>query len=188
MARILIVGGGCRGLDLTRALLAQGHVVRVSTRDPGRRSAIEAAGAECWIGTPERLGSLTSGLEGVTIVCWLMARVSERLEDEGPAEGGLADGALAEARALHGARLESFISTTIDTGVRGFVYEASPGALPQEILRAGRDSVARIAGASAIPWALIEAPLEDRAAWLSDALGSIGALLGGAPLRYPRPG
>ena len=51
--RALIVGGGCRGLDLARELAADGHAVRIVTRTEAGRAAIEAAGGECWIGTPD---------------------------------------------------------------------------------------------------------------------------------------
>ena len=35
LMRVLLVGGGCRGLDLTRALVADGHAVRAVTRTRG---------------------------------------------------------------------------------------------------------------------------------------------------------
>ena len=41
-----MVGGGCRGLDLARDLVAEGHAVRAVTRRPEARAAIEAAEAE----------------------------------------------------------------------------------------------------------------------------------------------
>ena len=70
--RVLLVGGGCRGLDLTKALTADGHAVRLVTRDAGRRAEIEAAGAECWVGTPDVIGTLRYGLENVTLLLWLL--------------------------------------------------------------------------------------------------------------------
>ncbi len=76
VARILIVAGGCRGRRLARDLVGEGHAVRVTTRTEAGRAAIEATGAECWIGTPERLGTLRAALESVTIVCWLLGTVS----------------------------------------------------------------------------------------------------------------
>ena len=44
--RALVIGGGCRALDLTRALVAEGHAVRAVTRREEHRAAIEAAGAD----------------------------------------------------------------------------------------------------------------------------------------------
>ena len=46
MARVLIVGCGCRGRALAADLRGAGHAVRGTTRDPGRTAAIAAAGAE----------------------------------------------------------------------------------------------------------------------------------------------
>ena len=37
VARMLIVGGGCRGRELARGLVADGHAVRITTRGEGRR-------------------------------------------------------------------------------------------------------------------------------------------------------
>ena len=58
MARVLIVGCGCRGRALAEDLRAAGHAVRGTTRDPARAAAIAAAGAEPYVGDPDRIGSL----------------------------------------------------------------------------------------------------------------------------------
>ncbi len=70
--RVLIVGGGCRGLDLARELVAEGHAARCVTRTEDGRAAIEAAGGECWIGTPDVIGTLRYALENVTLLFWLL--------------------------------------------------------------------------------------------------------------------
>jgi Trk K+ transport system NAD-binding subunit len=41
LARVLIVGCGCRGVVLARSLLADGHAVRGTTRRPERAAVIE---------------------------------------------------------------------------------------------------------------------------------------------------
>ena len=87
MARVLIVGGGCRGRLLASQMVRAGEVVRITTRSEAGRGAIEATGAECWIGTPDRLATLSGVLEAVTIVCWLL---------------GTATGTADQLRALHG--------------------------------------------------------------------------------------
>src|SRR3989442_7901963 len=110
MARILIVGGGCRGRLLAGDLVGKGHALRITTRAERGRAAIEAAGAECWIGTPERLGSLRGALENATLACWLL---------------GSASGDQQQLRELHGSRLEGFIRQLLDTTVRGFIYYAA---------------------------------------------------------------
>ena len=69
--RVLIVGGGCRGLDLAQQLIEDGHAARCVTRSEDGRAAIEAAGAECWIGTPDVIGTLRYALENVTLLLWL---------------------------------------------------------------------------------------------------------------------
>jgi uncharacterized protein YbjT (DUF2867 family) len=105
LARVLIVGCGCRGQELARALVARGHAVRGTTRDPARREAIAAAGAEPVLADPDRVGTLVAALAGVTIVCRLL--------------GGVAD---AE---LHGPRLQALLEKLVDTPVRGYVHEAA---------------------------------------------------------------
>ncbi len=67
-----MVGGGCRGLELARALVAEGHAVRAVTRRPEARQAIEAAGAECFIGDPDVIGTLRYAADNVTILLWLL--------------------------------------------------------------------------------------------------------------------
>ena len=106
--RALVVGGGCRGLDLARALTAEGHAVRIVTRRPEARAAIGGAGAGCFAGDPDVVGTLRYALEGVTILLWLLGTAS------GPAD---------KLAALHGSRLRMMLSRTTDTTVRGVVYE-----------------------------------------------------------------
>ena len=103
MARVLIVGCGCRGQELARALVAAGHAVRGTTRDPARADAIRAVGAEPYHGDPDRIGTLMDALHAVTIVCWLL--------------GNVPDGD------LHGPRLRMLFEKLVDTPVRGVVYE-----------------------------------------------------------------
>jgi hypothetical protein len=109
VARILIVGGGCRGRRFAERMVEHGHAVRATTRGEAGRAAIEATGAECWIGTPDRLATLRGALENVTIACWMLA--CARGSDE-------------EIAPLHSSRLEFFLSQAIDTTARGLVYDA----------------------------------------------------------------
>ncbi|HEY7933970.1 MAG TPA: hypothetical protein VID48_09105 [Solirubrobacteraceae bacterium] len=162
MARILIIGGGTRGLALTRGLCEDGHAVRVTTRTDARRAAIEAAGGECFVGTPDRLATLRPALEGVTIACWLLGRATGDEE---------------QIRALHGSRLEFFLTQIIDSTVRGFVYEACRGALEESILTAGLDAVLAITSRNSIPLAFIEEDPTDEQGWLTAAQAAIASLL-----------
>ena len=108
MARVLIVPCGCRGQALARELVAAGHAVRGTTRSQERGADIAAAGAEPYVGDPDRIGTLMGALTGVTIVCWLL--------------GGVPD------VDLHGGRLRMLFEKLVDTPVRGVVYER---ALPE---------------------------------------------------------
>ncbi len=165
MARILLVAGGCRGRRLARDLVGEGHAVRVTTRTEAGRAAIEATGAECWVGTPERLGTLRAALESVTIACWLLGTVAGEGE---------------EVRALHASRLEFFLGQVIDTTVRGFLYEAAGvagGAVPANVLAGGERIVQRVAECNEIPVGFLRADPGDADAWLAGAHAAIDALL-----------
>jgi uncharacterized protein YbjT (DUF2867 family) len=118
VARVLIVACGCRGQALARELVAAGHAVRGTTRDEARTAAIAQAGAEPYVGDPDRIATLMGALAGVTIVCWLL--------------GGVRD------PELHGGRLRMLFEKLVDTPVRGVVYER---ALPagEEIARDAAD-------------------------------------------------
>jgi len=103
VARVLIVGCGCRGRALAAELAAAGRAVRGPTRDPANAEAIAAAGAEPYVGDPDRIATLMEALPGVTVVCWLLGRV--------------------EVADLHGPRLRMLLEKLVDTPVRGVVYE-----------------------------------------------------------------
>ena len=107
MARVLIVGCGCRGQELARSLVAAGHAVRGTTRDPVRAEAISATGAEPYLGDPDRIATLMDALTGVTVLVWLFGTVPDP--------------------DLHGGRLRMMFEKLVDTPVRGVVYEGTPG-------------------------------------------------------------
>jgi hypothetical protein len=146
--RALVVGGGCRGLGLARALVADGHAVRIVTRDGGRRAEIEAAGAECWPGTPDVVGTLRYALDNVTVLLWLL----------GPVPDG----------ELHGSRLTMMMERTIDTTVRGVVYEGT---------EAGAAVVERMAAYNEIPHAVLAVDRDDEDAWATAVLAAIDGVL-----------
>jgi hypothetical protein len=163
VARVLIVGGGCRGRRLAAELVGEGHAVRIVTRTESGRAPIEAAGAECWIGTPDRLATLRGALETVTVACWLL---------------GTAQGSSADVGALHGDRLRFFLAQAIDTTVRGFLYEASGTTVPTEDLAGGEGIVREMCDRNAIPVVVLDADPSDPRAWLSAARRAVGSLLG----------
>jgi hypothetical protein len=160
--RVLLIGGGCRGLRLAENLVADGHAVRAVTRSEARRAAIESAGAECWIGDPDVVGTLRYALENVTILVWALGTAS------GPPEA---------VAALHGSRLEMMLSKTIDTTVRGVVYEAA-GTVAPATLEAGAGELRRACARNEIPLEILDAPPADATAWTVAARGAIDRLLG----------
>ena len=150
MARVLIVPCGCRGRALAAELVAAGHAVRGTTRSPSNTEAMRAAGAEPYLGDPDRIATLMDALTGVTVVCWLMGTVP--------------------VPELHEGRLRMLLEKLVDTPVRGVVYE---GALPQG------EAVARAAAETwQIPLEVLTADPAEHGEWLAQARGAIDRLLG----------
>ena len=147
-----MVGGGCRGLALARSLMAEGHAVRAVTRDESKRELLEGAGCECWIGDPDRIGTLRYALDNVTLLLWLL---------------GTATGDPEQVAALHGSRLEMMLERTVDTTVRGVLYEGRVGA---GVVQAAHDR-------HGIPIAFLEADPSDEDAWVAAARSEIDGLL-----------
>jgi hypothetical protein len=153
VARVLIVGCGCRGQALARELVAAGHAVRGTTRDPGRHGEIEAAGAEPVTGDPDRLATLMSAIEGASVVCWLM----------GTAEDG------AE---LHGARLASMLEHIVDTHVRGLVYETGAAERPD-----GTAAARQAASTYSMPVEILDADPANHDEWTAAAIAAVNRVL-----------
>jgi hypothetical protein len=146
--RVLLVGGGRPGLELTRRLSADGHAVRFVTRHEAFVPEIEAAGGEAYIGDPDRIGSLRYALDNVTVLLWLLGRAP--------------DGD------LHGSRLTMMMERTIDTTVRGMVYEGTEG---------GAAVVEKMAAYNEIPFAILDVARDDPDAWVAAILGEIDGIL-----------
>jgi len=161
MARVLIVGCGCRGGQLAAALVARGHAVRGTTRDEGQLPRIEAAGAEAVVADPFRLATLTPKLDGVSVLCWLLAGAR-----------GDAD----ELAALHGPRLESLLETLVDTHVRGVVYEAA-GSVPAGCLERGAELVRRAHETYRMPAELLTHDPCDYAGWVAEGAAAVERVL-----------
>ena len=160
--RVLIVGGGRRGLDLAEELLGEGHAARVVTRGEERVPAIRAIGAEPWPGDPDRIGTLRYALDNVTLLLWLL---------------GTATGDPERVAALHGSRLEMMLERTVDTTVRGVVYEAA-GTLAPEIYASGLHEMRRANERNEVPFAVLDADPRDPVAWRAAAHAAIASLLG----------
>jgi hypothetical protein len=164
VARVLIVGGASRGLHLAVALVKDGLAVRFVTRDPTPCDRAETRGVEFRLGDPDRLTTLRGALEHVTIACWLLA-------DRG--------GDRELVRALHGSRLEQFLSCAIDSTLRGFVYEAGGDAVPADVLDEGKRIVSETAARNSIPAALLTCDPTDLDSWLAQARATVASLLAG---------
>ena len=154
LARVLIVGCGCRGQALAADLLAAGHAVRGTTRDPARAAAIAAAGAEPAVADPDRLATLTPLVEGISVVCWVLGTVEEP--------------------ALHGPRLASFLEHLVDTPVRGVVYETG-GVERPEAARAAAHARATYR----MPVELVGVPPARLAGWREAMGAAVLAVLSG---------
>jgi hypothetical protein len=169
MARVLIVGGEARALQLARAVAETGHAVRVVVRAgaPGGTPAgaehpeSEHPTLELFPADPSRLATLRRALEQVTLACWLF---------------GAAPGTSEELTAWHGALLEAFMRQMLDSSARGFLYEAAGGARAE--LRAQGERLATdFAARHAIAFALIESETGSDGTWLEDALAATLSLL-----------
>jgi uncharacterized protein YbjT (DUF2867 family) len=162
MARVLLVGGGRRALALAPSLIEDGHAVRATTRSPEHVDAIREAGAEPYVGDPDRIATLMGALTGVTVLAWLM---------------GTASGDPEQVFALHDTRLRMLWEKLVDTPVRGVIYEAA-GTVPAPALIRG-EAVARVAHETwRIPLAYVRADPADETAWVTDARGAVRELLG----------
>ena len=161
MARVLIVGCGGRGQALARELLAAGHAVRGTTRSPARVEAIAAAGAEPYVGDPDRIATLMEAIAGVTVVAWLLGSAA------GPGAGD-----------LHAGRLRMLCEKLVDTPVRGLLYEGA-GTLEAEVLAGGADVVRAAAVTWNIPVEVLATPPADCEVWTRDAMAAVGRLLAG---------
>jgi nucleoside-diphosphate-sugar epimerase len=147
MARVLIVGCGCRGRQLGRALSERGHAVRGTSRSEDGRAAIAAAGLEGVVADPARLATLTPQLQGVSVLCWLMATAPDA--------------------ALRGDRFASLLETLVDTHVRGVVHEAAAEAPAAERARV----------TYLMPIATVAEPPGDHERWLAAALAAVDEVL-----------
>jgi hypothetical protein len=134
--------------------------VRGTTRDPARAEAIAAAGAEVYVGDPDRVGTLMGAVYGVTIVVWLLgSAVGERADE------------------LHAGRLRMLCEKLVDTHVRGLVYEGA-GTLDDEVLAGGAELVRRAAATWNIPVQVVSTHPDECGQWTADAAGAVANLLG----------
>jgi glycine/D-amino acid oxidase-like deaminating enzyme len=159
VARVLIVGCGCRGRSLAAGLIASGHPVRGTTRDPARAAEFEAAGIEPAVGDPYRLATLLPHIANTSAMVWLM----------GSAVGD-------DIEALHRTRLQTTLERLVDSPVRGMVYEAA-GTVPASLLREGASEVRKAALTWQMPNVIVEEDPGDHEAWLAAMLAAVERVL-----------
>ena len=162
MARALLVGCGCRGRALGRALRDDGWEVRGTTRDRERLGEIERAGIAAVVADPDRVGTVLDHVGDVAIVAWLL---------------GSAVGDAEVIAGIHGSRLERLLEELVDTPVRGLVYEGD-GEVGPERLRRGADIVRGAAERWRIPVEVVEQQPAEWRAWVEAARDSIRRLTG----------
>jgi uncharacterized protein YbjT (DUF2867 family) len=163
LARALIVGCGCRGRQLGAALLADGWQVRGTSRSAAGLRAIGGAGIEPAQADPNRAGSVLELLADVAVLIWAL---------------GSATGAAEQIGDLHAARLERMLELTVDTPVRGFVYEAA-GSVPAATLGAGAALVRAAGERWRIPVAVLQTDPADHQRWVRDAATAVRGLVSG---------
>jgi putative NADH-flavin reductase len=136
VARILIIGCGCRGRALASSLIERGHAVRGTTRREDQLHGIEQTGAEAVLADPDRIATLATALAGVGVVAYLL---------------GSAQGTHDQLEALHGPRLEMLLTRVLDSPARAFLYEAA-GSVDGAVLQQGARLVAAFCERSHIPY------------------------------------
>ena len=142
---------------LATSLLADGHQVRGTTREPGRVGEIAAVGVEPLVADPDRVATLMPALEQVTVAVILL---------------GCAAGSQEQLATLHGSRLEMLLTKLVDTTVRAVVYEAT-GTVPAAILAAGATRVSAFARRSHAGGELLDADPTASQEWLQAALDAV---------------
>lgn len=157
MARCLIIGCGGRGQALTRELRSRGNVVRGTTRTAEHVPAIEAAGAEAFIGDPDRLATLFQALDHVSVAYVLL---------------GSATGSPEQIAALHGDRLESLVFKMVDTTIRVVIYEAA-GTADATVLAHGQSIVTRLCEQNRMLYSFIRTDPGDPDVWLAAAVDAM---------------
>ncbi len=156
MARALIVGCGCRGRALGRALAGSGWQVRGTTRHEAGSAAIAGAGLEPAVADPLAVGTVYDQIEGVAIVYWLMASASGD-------DAGLA--------AINGPRLEALFERLVDTPVRGLVFEAA-GSVDASYLAEGARIACQASERWRIPVEVVNADPAEPDRWREEMLAA----------------
>jgi hypothetical protein len=135
--------------------------VRGTTRSVANSGRIEAAGAQAFVGDPDRVATLAPAFEHVGVACVLL---------------GSATGTRVQLEALHGTRLDMLLERMLDTTVRGVVYETA-GSVQRALLAAGAERVRHACERSLIPYVLLSADPAGHDGWLAAARCAVEQVL-----------
>jgi hypothetical protein len=160
LARVLIVGCGCRGRELAAELGRVGWEVRGTSRRTEVLETLAAAGIESAPADPDRPGTVLELCGDVAVVVWLL----------GSANGDAVS-------AIHGPRLASLLERLVDSPVRGFAYEAA-GIVDAATLAGGARIVERASQRWRIPTTLLTGKREEPD-WAARCAAEIERLLAG---------
>jgi nucleoside-diphosphate-sugar epimerase len=163
LARALLVGCGCHGRELGKALLADGWAVRGTSRREEAFGAIEGAGIEPALADPDRVGTVLDHVGDVAVVAWLL---------------GSATGTPEEVDAANRLRLGSLLEKLVDTPVRGFVFEGAGSADP-DVLAIGAELVERAARTWMIPVRIVTAQRDEGGDWAAAMAAAVAGVLSG---------
>jgi len=163
VARALLVGCGCHGRELGRALLDDGWAVRGTSRSAAGAEAIGAAGIEPAIADPDRVGTVLDHVGDVAVVAWLL---------------GSATGTPAAIEAVNRLRLESLLEKLVDSPVRGFVYEAA-GSADRAVLDAGAELVERAGRTWMIPIRVVRVERDSGGGWAAAMAAAVTGVISG---------
>ena len=163
MARALLVGCGCHGRELGRALLDDGWAVRGTCRGAAGAAAIREAGIEPAIADPDRVGTVLDHVGDVTVLAWLL---------------GSATGTPEEIEAINRLRLGSLLEKLVDSPVRGFVYEGA-GSVDRSVLDAGAELVERAGRTWMIPIRVVRAERDGDGGWAAAMAAAVTGVISG---------
>jgi nucleoside-diphosphate-sugar epimerase len=163
MARALLVGCGCHGRELGRALLDDGWAVRGTSRSAAGAAAIREAGIEPAIADPDRVGTVLDHVGDVTVVAWLL---------------GSATGTPEAIEAVNRLRLESLLEKLVDSPVRGFVYEGA-GSADRSVLDVGAELVERAGRMWMIPIRIVRAERDGDGGWTTAMAAAVTGVISG---------
>ncbi|MDQ3759086.1 MAG: hypothetical protein M3331_03980 [Actinomycetota bacterium] len=154
MARALIVGCGCLGLELAGRLEVDGWAVRGTSRTERGAERIESRGFDGVVADPDRVGTVLEHVGDVAVVVWALGGTSG-----------------ASAADVNGPRLGRMLERLVDTPVRGFVLDAHATPAGAKVMVADATRTWRI------PSSVVEVPREQSDEWVEAVRAAVNDFL-----------